>query len=88
MRGKYANLGSEARQQIAITMFATIRGKWLLTEALALAIVKLRKESNIADRRITDIEDMELLHEFFMSPKNRRVLLTPNHDPEGAAEGH
>lgn len=82
MRGKYANLGSEERKKIAIAMFATMRSKWLLTEALALAIVRLRKESNIADRRITDIEDMELFREFFMSPKNRRALLTPNPDSE------
>ena len=76
MRGKYANLGTDERQHIATAMFNTLRGKWLLAEALALAAVRLRKESNIADRRIADIEDMELLHEFFMSPKNRRRKLT------------
>lgn len=76
MRGEYSNLGSDERQTMAISLFATIRGKWLLTEALALALVRLRKESSIADRRVADIEDMELLHEFFMSPTNRRRKLS------------
>lgn len=77
MRNKFSTLSSEERQQLAVTLFGNLRGKWLLTEALTIALNKLRKESNIATRRISDIEDMALLHEFFMSPKNRRHKLSP-----------
>jgi len=77
MKTSLSTLSQEERHQIAATLFASLRGKWLLSEALTFSLIKLRKESNIANRRLSDIEDMELLHEYFAAPKNRRKKLCP-----------
>jgi hypothetical protein len=66
----------------ALALFNSVRGRWLITEAFKLAIGRLRKESDIAHRRISDIEDMTLLQEFFLTPTTRQQTLASLDDTE------
>jgi hypothetical protein len=75
MKKKYQQLTPGERLRQAVILFDSTRGRWLLAEALNLATSRLRKESDIAHRRISDIEDMELLHEFFLTPTTRHRKL-------------
>ena len=73
---------AEERMHNALTLFNSVRGRWLITEALRLAIGRLRRESDIAHRRISDIEDMALLQEFFLTPTTRQQTLARSDDAE------
>ena len=73
---------AEERMRNALALFNSVRGRWLITEALRLAVGRLLKESDIAHRRMSDIEDMALLQEFFLTPTTRQQTLAKSDDTE------
>jgi len=64
----WADMSDHERQEVAVRLAATIRGKLIMGQALALAIKKLKEVEPPVMREQSNIEDMEMLGEQLFQP--------------------
>ena len=64
-------LSKEEKKEIALNLFESIRGKYVISQAFSYAINELKKEEN---PQFSNIEDMEILKEVLFNIPNKKDL--------------